>query len=242
MLEEVLKLCQETKTDTTNLRSTLGTVEQDVSEIKTQVAGIEMRVITVEENATKLTTRVAVLETRVREKESEMEARLEKKILAKLQAQTPKRPLPQPTSTTLDVGKPPSPILGGNKGKKIHAAFQELLRTAESRKNTFLVGIIEQYTENGAQLRPLISYDRIVRRFFHGLWYKMGALGRAQSTGMPLGKITVHNEDIHEAKLHVPDRWRETRDWLVGGPRKPARSSPDASKCLPFYHVCKESV
>jgi hypothetical protein len=222
VLDEVLQLCRETKEDTTNMRGTLDAVVQDVAAVKMQVDSIDTRVKKVEQDNVTLTNRVVSLEKKKRETEEEMEKRIEKRILEKLRAeQVPvrqeQRAPPSPLQTKTN------PAMGGKTGKKIHEAFQELLRAAEARKNTFLFGVIEQYTPTGAQLRPLLSYDRIVRRFFHGIRYEMKPLGRAQSTDMPLGKVVVHLEDVHEAKLRIRDRWRETRDygWWVGQENPP---------------------
>ncbi len=222
VLDEVLKICKETKEDTTLLRNSIDNVIQDMATMKTQVTSVENRVKIVEDNSVLLTNRVVELESKERESESEMEARIEKKILAKLQAQqVSTKPLLRPPTSPAPAKT--NPALGGKMGKKIHEAFQDLLRAADARKNTFLFGVIEQYTPTGAQLRPLLKYDRIVRRFLHGLRYEMKPLGRAQLTDMPLGKVVIHPEDVHEAKLRVRDRWRETRNygWWVGQENPP---------------------
>ncbi len=224
MLSEVLKLCKETKEDTTKMQTSLDAVVKEVAAVKTQVDKVEERVNKIESDSANLVGRVEKLETARRETDEEIEARLEKKILDKLRAQYPQLADPKVSTSTRGTRPPiPGPSMGGKVGNKVHEAFQDLLRAAEARKNSFLVGVIEQYTESGAQLRPTLRYDQVVRRFFRGLRHEMGALGYAQSTGMPLVKVSVHPDDVHEAKLRVRDRWRETRDfgWWVGQENPP---------------------
>jgi hypothetical protein len=103
-------------------------------------------------------------------------------------------------------------------GKKIHEAFKELLKVADARKQTFLVGVIENINNEGAQMRPLLNFRQFVSRFFEGIRYEEGKLGTAQSTGLPLGRVMVHMDDVHTMKLRVRDGWRNSRDlgWWVG--------------------------
>jgi hypothetical protein len=103
-------------------------------------------------------------------------------------------------------------------GKIVHDAFKELLKAANARKQTFLVGVVEQLTENGAQLRPKLRYAEVARRFFQGLRHTVGPLGTAQSSGLPLGRVTVHPDDVHTMKIRVRDNWRAVKDvgWWIG--------------------------
>jgi hypothetical protein len=114
--------------------------------------------------------------------------------------------------------KTQQPPMQNEMGKKIHEAFEELLKTAAARKQTFLVGVAEQLNENGAQKRPLMNFRAFVDRFFDGTRYETGKLGLAQTTGLPLGRVVVHPEDVHTMKLRVRDGWREAKDigWWVG--------------------------
>jgi hypothetical protein len=164
--------------------------------------------------------------------QGEAEKRMEQRILAQLKLSTTQAPQPKPQAAygaaepklygpkelQLSRETTGTPTNRDETGRKIHEAFKELLKIAETKKQTFLVGIFEQLTENGAQKRPLVNYKAFVESFFEGARFEMGKLGRAMSTGLPLGRVVVHPEDVHTLKLRIRDGWRNARDlgWWVG--------------------------
>jgi hypothetical protein len=115
-------------------------------------------------------------------------------------------------------GKSPITPLQDKAGKKIHDAFQELLKVAETRKQVFLVGVVKRTDDKGLQVAPLIQYEDFVRGFFEGVRFELGELGKAQSSGLPLGRVVIHPDDVHTMKLRVRDGWRNAKDlgWWVG--------------------------
>jgi hypothetical protein len=226
-IAKILDLCKNTNHEVSKIRERLDKTTSDISEIKEKVVEVQERLEKVESETGGVVKKVETLE----KNQLEMEKRIEERLMLKLGVRA-KIPLNPPTS----MQQPTVPVESQKKrvmyfkageetqresdaaGKKIHEAFKELLKVPDSRKQTFLVGVVESVNENGAQMRPLLNYKLFVRRFFDGVRYEEGKLGLAQSTGLPLGRVTVHRDDVHVMKLRVCDGWRGARDlgWWVG--------------------------
>jgi hypothetical protein len=233
-IAKILDLCKNTNEEVSKIREKLETTASELTKVKEKVEDVQGRIESVEKDSTETKTKIAELEKR----QAEMEEKLEERLLAKLQSRVNVSSPPfsrlensslQPSGVTrsaMPLEKTmvatakivPEARLREESGKKIHDAFQELLRAAETRKQTFLVGVVEKINENGCQMRPQLNFRLFVNRFFDGLRFEEGKLGRAQSTGLPLGRVTVHPDDIHTAKLRIRDGWREAKDlgWWVG--------------------------
>jgi hypothetical protein len=233
-IAKILDLCKSTNDEVSKIRERLDITTTDITELKDKVADVQERLGKVESVTNTVTEKVRDLE----DSQAAMEQRIEERLLARLEERGKSSPAYQPTVSQFSMTtKPVSQLLqrprpkithqevgedayrkGGEAGKKIHDAFKELLKVAEARKQTFLVGVIENINEGGAQMRPLLNYKQFVERFFEGVRYEIGKLGLAQSTGLPLGRVTVHREDVHVMKMRIRDGWRGARDlgWWSG--------------------------
>lgn len=228
-IAQILDLCKNTNDEISKIRERLDQTTSDVSEIKEKVVEVQGRLEKVESETGQVTKKVENLE----KNQADMEKRIEARLLAKLGSRVP--PILNPLSSRqlspglgefpkkqgtkiVNVSREEAPRGSDETGKKIHEAFKELLKVADSRKQTFLVGVVENINENGAQMRPLLNFKHFVSKFFEGVRYEVGKLGLAQSTGLPLGRVTVHREDVHAMKLRVRDGWRGARElgWWVG--------------------------
>jgi hypothetical protein len=224
VMAKILEVCKQTQEDVTKIRSRLDQVVDEVADVKSKVTAVEERMASVEDGAKALTQRMEKIEQGV----DELEKRVEERILKKLQDERSVMPtlykpnfLPKQASfqsVKPSWLKPKTQPSFQPAGKIVHDAFKELLKAADARKQTFLVGVVEQITENGAQLRPRLKYDKVVQRFFEGVRYTVGPLGTAQSSGLPLGRVTVHPEDVHTMKIRARDNWRVVKDvgWWIG--------------------------
>ncbi len=213
MIAEIWEMCTKTTSDVSNIRETVGTISTEMTEVKTKIGKLELRHDNLEQETQRLDKKVKAVEESRAEMEASVEARIWKKI------QDSGMLLSKPVSSVSSpVAKVPFPALKGSRGEKIHAAFNELLRAAETKKGTFLVGVVEKITESGAKICPKMKYQAFVGRFFHNVRYEIGPLGTAQSTGMPLGRVQVHPSDIHTMKIRIRDQWRLAKDlgWWVG--------------------------
>jgi hypothetical protein len=217
MLSDIWDMCTKTTTEVTMIREKVDNFSAEMTDVKKKMGELELNQAAVKKTTTQLDVRMK----RVEENQAELEARIEKKLWKKIQksgllnAKT--APAPSYSLSPLS-SKKQTPALKGSKGEQIHAAFNELLRAAEAKKGTFLVGVVEKLTETGAQIRPKMKYAGFVNRFFRNVRYEIGPLGTAQSSGMPLGRVQVHPADIHTMKIRIRDQWRLAKDcgWWVG--------------------------
>jgi hypothetical protein len=118
-----------------------------------------------------------------------------------------KKAVSKPVSQLTKIG-----IAGG-----VQAAFEELLQDQEARKNSFLVGELEKAVEDGVPPKPAALYSDVVNEFFDGVRFKLGRLTTSRS-GLKLGKVFVHPDDVHVMKLRCRDSWRAVKEtgWWIG--------------------------
>jgi hypothetical protein len=69
----------------------------------------------------------------------------------------------------------------------------------------------------------------------------MGPLGLAQSSGLPLGRVKVHPDDLHTMKIRTRDNWRAVKDvgWWIGQQENPVDLRQMQIKAIRFVMETK---
>jgi hypothetical protein len=125
---------------------------------------------------------------------------------------------------------------------RVQAAFQDLLASAEAQKQTFVLGMVEEFDTKGVQIPPEVPYQEVFRRFFGNIRFDAAAPTEQVSNKLPIIRFVVQRDDVHQAKMIIRDRNREIRllGWWV------AQESPKDlrdmnSNAIKFFKAAKET-
>jgi hypothetical protein len=226
--DELTEAVKEAAGRLTTVENRVTSVENAQGELEAKVDAVDLKVDNFEEKASQMVAdevseqfrdflekntgelEKALVKTAEKVVTEKLGVFVEKKVQESLQKHAPQLPVFSGTQQK-HRQKIPMPRPRDNTDKKLQMAFNDLLTAAEVRKQTFVIGVVENLDDNGKRLPPKVTYQEILSRFFFNIRYEASEPTTAASNKLPLVRFVVHPEDVHTCKLIVRDRGREIR-------------------------------